>query len=243
MDRRSFFRKILYAPLLTPFILNTKPKKKGFQFYVVADSPQIFLPKILQELQKYGMIHGHNFNLLNLHPEVKGLKRNLSEEGWRLIPKSSPADLSLSFCHLRHRAFPSFTFIKEGKIWDLRSRKLYTLWKEMNSHNPSSWLTIASYNTRRVDSYQGASASVYLEGQKVESVSLEKNFFKKFQTERGNIDVVVEKGKAWVSDSSCRHKICFFTPPISLAGDRIICAPNHFLLEIQGSQYTDTVIG
>jgi len=113
----------------------------------------------------------------------------------------------------------------------------------MNSHSPSSWLTIASYNGRRVDPYQGASVSIYLEGQKVESISLEKNVFRKFQAERGNINVVVENGKAWVSDSSCRHKICFFTPPVSLAGERIICAPNHFFLEIQGSQYIDTVIG
>ena len=243
MDRRSFFRTILYTPLLTPFILNTKSKQKGFQFYVIADSPQFFLPTILQELQKYGMILGHNFNLLNLHPQEKALKRILAEQGWRLIPKSSQPDLSLSFCHLRHRALPSFTFIKEGKVWDLRSRKLYTLWKEMNRHSPSSWLTIASFNAKRVDPYQGASVSIYLEGQKVESVSLEKNVFKKFQTERGNINVVVEKGRAWVSDSSCRHKICFFTPPVSLAGERIICAPNHFLLEIRGSHCIDTVIG
>jgi len=243
MNRRSFFRTILYTPLLTPFILNTKSKKKGFQFYVIADSPQVFLPTILHELQKNGMIHGHNFNLLNLHPEEKVLKRILAEQGWCLIPKSSQPDLSLSFCHLRHRALPSFTFIKEGKVWDLRTRKLYALWKEMNSQNPSSWLTIASYNTRLVDSHQGASASIYLEGQKVERVSLEKNVFREFQAERGNINVVVENGKARVSGSSCRHKICFFTPPVSLAGERIICAPNHFLLEIQGSHYIDTVIG
>lgn len=243
MDRRSFFRTILYTPLLTPFILNTKSGQKGFQFYVIADSPQVFLPTILQELQKYGMIHSHNFTLLNLHPEEKELKRIFSGQGWRLIPKSPQAELALSFCHLRHRALPSFTFIKEGKVWDLRSRKLYTIWKEMNSHDPSSWLTIASYNSRRVGSYRGAYASIYLEGQKVESVSLEKSVSKKFRTERGNIDVVVENGKAWVSDSSCRHKICLFTTPVSLAGERIICAPNHFLLEIQGSRYIDTVIG
>jgi hypothetical protein len=113
----------------------------------------------------------------------------------------------------------------------------------MNSHNPSSWLTIASFNTRRVDAYQGTSASIYLEGQKVESVSLEKTVSRKLQTERGDINVVVENGKAWVSGSSCRHKICLFTPPVSLAGERIICAPNHFLLEIQGSRHIDTAIG
>ena len=243
MDRRSFFRSILYTPLLTPLMLNAKSSEKGFQFYVIADSPQLFLPTILQELQKYGMIHGHNFTFLNLHPEEKELKRILSKEGWRPMPKSSQADLLLSFRHLRQRALPSFTFIKEGKVLDIRSRKLYALWKQMNKHNPSPWLTIASYNTRRVDLYRGTCASMYLEGQQVASMSLDKNVLRKFQTERGNINVVVENRKAWISGSSCRHKICLFTPPVSLAGERIICAPNHFLLEIQGSHHIDTVIG
>jgi hypothetical protein len=243
MDRRGFFRKILYTPLLAPFILNTKSRQRGFQFYVIADSPQVFVPTILQELQKYGMIHSYNFTFLNIHPEEKELKRILCKEGWRLLPKSPQADLVFSFCHLRHRALPSFTFIKEGKVWDIRSRKLYSLWKEMNSQNPSAWLTIASYNGRRFDPNHGACASIYLEGQKVESIPLEKNVFRKFITERGNIEIVVENGKARVSGSSCRHKICLFTPPVSLAGERIICAPNHFLLEIQGSHYIDTAIG
>jgi hypothetical protein len=145
--------------------------------------------------------------------------------------------------HLHHRAIPSFTLVKEGRVWDIRSRKLSALWKEMNSRNPSSWLTIASYNTKRVDPYQGAYATIYIEGQKVEGISLEKNVLRKFQTERGNINVVVENGKALVSGSSCRHKICLLTPPVSLAGERIICAPNHFLLEIQRSHHIDTAIG
>ncbi|NIM58285.1 MAG: hypothetical protein GTO16_04995 [Candidatus Aminicenantes bacterium] len=243
MDRRSFFRRILYAPLLTPFILNAKSSQTGFQFYVLADSPQVFLPTILQELQKCGMIQSHSFTLLNLHPEEKELKRTLSEQGWRLVPRLSQPDLALSFRHLRNRAIPSFTFIKGGKVRDLRSRKLRTLWKEMNNHSPSCWLTIAHFNSKGVHPYQGAYASFYIEGQKVGNVSLEKNFFRKFQTERGNINVIVENGKARVSESSCRHKICLLTPPVYLAGERIICVPNHFLLEIQGSHCIDTVIG
>lgn len=35
----------------------------------------------------------------------------------------------------------------------------------------------------------------------------------------------------------------FFTPPVFLAGERIICAANYFLLEIHGSHSIDTVIG
>ena len=46
-----------------------------------------------------------------------------------------------------------------------------------------------------------------------------------------------------VDQSCCRNKICVATAPVALAGERIICAPNHFLLEIEGTPFVDTVIG
>jgi hypothetical protein len=55
--------------------------------------------------------------------------------------------------------------------------------------------------------------------------------------------VRVESGSARVVESPCLHQICRNTPPISLSGERVICAPHHFLLEIQGPSGLDTVIG
>jgi hypothetical protein len=46
-----------------------------------------------------------------------------------------------------------------------------------------------------------------------------------------------------VVESPCRHQICRCTPPILVPGERIICAPNHLFLEIQGAPGLDTVIG
>ncbi|MGD8534841.1 MAG: NusG domain II-containing protein, partial [Candidatus Aminicenantes bacterium] len=44
-------------------------------------------------------------------------------------------------------------------------------------------------------------------------------------------------------EASCHQKICLSHPPVSQAGERVICAPNNFLLEIQGTGLVDTVIG
>jgi hypothetical protein len=139
---------------------------------------------------------------------------------------------------------PSFTLIREGKIWDIRSRKLYSLWREMNKNQRrSSCLTIASFKSTPSHPLSGKYVSVYKEGSKIEMISLEENVTRSYRTRGGKITLRVKDGKAWVPESSCRHKICLHSPSVSFAGERIICVPNHFLLEIKGSRYIDTSIG
>lgn len=243
MDRRGFFKTIFFTSLFSPVFLSSKSAKKNLQLYLIADSPQMFLSIILRELQKHGLIYGPNFNFLNFHPEEKALKKVLAQKGWRSVSEASPADLSLSFSPLSQKTLPSFALIKGGSVCDIRSRKLSALWHEMNSSSPSSILTIVSFKEKNPALFPGSFASIYIDGHKADRVSLKKNLFKSFRTKRGNIAVVVQNGKAWVAESSCPRKICLFTPPVSLAGERIICAPNHFLIEAQSSHSIDTVIG
>ena len=244
MDRRGFLKTIFFTQLTIPLLLSSQSIKRGLQLYVIADSPQLFLPSLLRELQNYGLISGHAFTLLNSHPEERNIKRILAQKGWSFVSKYPQASLSLSFSLLLQQAFPSFTLIKNGRVWDIRSKRLYSLWKEMfNYHSPSFWLTTVSFKSERIDPSPGSFVSLYLDGQKVEKLSLKYDFFKSFKKKKGNISVVFENGKAWVSESSCPHKICLFSPPVSLAGERIICAPNHFLLEVQRSHSIDTIIG
>ena len=156
----------------------------------------------------------------------------------------SRADFNLSFSFLRKKVLPSFTFIKDGRIWDIRSRELLFLWKEMNKNGtPSSSLTTATFKKRQSNFLPGSFADILIGGRRAERISLKKNFSKLFRTQKGNIAVMVKGGKAWVSDSSCRHKICVYSSPVSISGERIICAPNHFLLEIKGPHSIDTSIG
>jgi hypothetical protein len=244
MDRRGFFKTLIATPFLTPFLFTSESTTGALQLYVIADSPHLFLPSILRGLNEYDLIPGQTFTLLNLHPEGKELKTALALSGWAGISKAARADLTISFSPLQQKASPSFTLIKGGKVWDIRSRKLSTLWKEMYiHHSPSSWLTTVSFREKNAQPQPGHYASVYIHGKKVERFWLKKNAVLSFPSEKGKINVAVKNGQAWVTASSCRHKICLSTPPVSFAGERIICAPNRFLLAVQPSSFVDTVVG
>jgi hypothetical protein len=204
----------------------------------------MFLPLLLQQIQDYSSNEGLTFTFLNPHPRENGLKKTLSEKGWRFVQEPASAHLTLSFNHLLNKALASFTLVKKGRIWDIRSRKLYSLWQEMNENQePSSCLTIATFTKKIPVQSAGEFVSMYRNGQKIRTISLEKNREQSFKTRGGRITAQIAGGKVWVTESSCHHKICLYSPPVSLAGERIICAPNHFLLEIERSTSIDTVIG
>jgi hypothetical protein len=244
MDRRSFFKTLISTPFLTPFLLASESIKSALQLYVITDSPQLFLPSIFSGLSEYGLIPGQAFALLNHHPGGKELEKRLALSGWKGVSKTAWADLAISFSLLRQKASLSFTLIKSGKVWDVRSPKLFTLWKEMyNHHSPSSLLTSVTFKEKKTLFQPGNYASVYIHGKKLERLWLKKDAVLSFPVEKGKVNVAVKKGRAWITGSSCRHKICLSTPPVSIAGERIICAPNRFLLEVQASSLVDTVIG
>jgi hypothetical protein len=244
MDRRNFFKTIIGTPLFFPFLLASKAAGNDIDLYIISDDPQLFTPLILNELENFSLPSSGNFTFLDSHPHEKEFKRVLFHRGWRYVQEPSHADLTLSFSQLRRKAFPSFTLVRDGRIWDIRTWKLNSLWKEMNqNHKPSSWFTTASFRRRQSGLFSGEFVSIYKDGHKIEKISLKENITESFRTKGGKITIKVKDAKAWVLDSSCRHKICIYSPPVSLAGERIICAPNHFLLEIQSAHSVDTAIG
>ncbi len=244
MDRRDFFKRLIVTPFVMPYLFASESLKDSFQLYVISDTPQLFLPSLLQGLSEYGLTPGQTYSFLNIHPQGSELNRALSHSGWNYLPESSKADFILSFNHLRQKSSPSFTLIKSGKVWDIRSRKLFPLWKDMVSHHASSaGLTTVSFIGKRNRVQPGSFASIYINGTEVERLRLNKKAARSFHSAKGKINIAIQNGKAMVSNSSCRHKICLSHPPVSQAGERIICAPNNFLLEIQGSGLIDTVIG
>ena len=244
MDRRNFVKVMLATPILTPLILSSKKTKNDLEVFLIAEQPHLFIPPLLEEILKYSPSEGRTFAFLNPHPDEKSLKGVLSKKGWQFIHEPALANLLFSFSHLQHKASPSFTLVKEGRIWDIRSQKLYAHWRDMNTnHEPSSCLTIASLKNNPADHSGGEFVSIYKNGRKVEILSLKQNTTQTFRAQDGKVTARIEDGKAWVLESSCRHKICLYSPPVSLAGERIVCAPNHFLLEIQRSGSIDTIIG
>jgi len=244
MERRDFFKTLLATSLFAPIFLASKKGNADLDLYLIGDEPELFLPSILDELKASGIVSGEHFSFIDYHPEAEGLKRALLQRGWKSAQSPLQADLALSFCDLRRKALPSYTLVKEGNIWDVRARRLHTLWKEMNEkYKPSSCLTVASFQKRKSSIAHGEFVSIYTDGRMRERFPLKEDFTGSFRTKRGNVEVMVEDARAWVAGSSCRHKICLYSSPVFLTGERIICAPNHFLLEIQGARSIDTVIG
>jgi hypothetical protein len=244
MDRRDFLKVIFSSSLLTPLIASLKAQDSSLVIYIISDEPQNFLPSIIEELKRKAWVQEGRFALLNQHPFGEDLKRALSQSGWRYVSKPSASSLLLSFEPLHRAASPSFTLIREGRIWDIRTRKLSRLWKEMNSRGETSiCLTVASFEERPFTSIPGQSVAIYADGRKRESFSLRKNQMRQFTTRNGQVVIGIEGGRARVLSSTCRHKICLSSPPAFLAGERIVCAPNQFLLEIEGPRFVDTITG
>jgi len=243
MNRRCFIQTLVSAPLLSQFILGSKKTQSASEIHLVSEDPHQILPALLEELKKQGMSYGKKFSFLNSYPNEQQMMQELQKKGWIFSPLHTGSDLSISFRSLKHKIRPSFTMAREGEIWDIRSQRLLSLWKQINKEGPlSSCLTIASFRGSK-HRYTGKSLSVFSQGQKIDSLALDRNKTKLYKGKEGEIAVSVNNGKAWINESSCRHKICCLTPPISYAGERIICAPNRLLIEIDRSDLVDTSIG
>ncbi len=240
MDRRDFFKSIFLTPLLTPLLLASKSSNSDAELYMISDSPQHCLPPLLQEFKSLSLVSGNSHTPM---PQQEPLTSALISSGWRPVSDGTRAHLSLASSLLHRPALPSFTLAREGKVWDLRTRKLHSIWTEMNHQSPSNRLTIGSFHSRPSELISGKSVSLYQEGRKIQTISLKQNSSRSFGTKAGRITVCVKDGKARVEESSCRHKICVHCPPAVYAGERIICAPNHFMLEVDGPSSVDTIIG
>jgi len=243
MNRRHFIQTLVTVPFLSQAILGSKKTSSSTELHLISDSPHQILPSILEELKNHSLNDGTKFCFLNSSPYKKQIIQELQKKGWSFSPTQDKADLSLSFRVLGHKIQPSFTLARNGEVWDVRSNKLLAIWKTINKiNNLSSTLTIASFRGS-THQFMGKSISIFNQGKKTDSLSLDKNSIKSYRARQGRITVTVNNRRAWVTDSSCRHKICCLTPPISFAGERIICAPNRFLVEIDRTSLIDTSIG
>ena len=243
MDRRDFFRRIFVTPLLTPFLLAPHSSKNDV-LYLIDNNPETILPSLLKEMERWSLVSGRRYSFRDEHPQKEALGQAFRANGWMPASSLQIACLVLSFRPLRYPVLPSFTLVRAGKIWDIRSSRLYSLWKERNSHHtPSSSLTILSFQATQTNLPRGESVRIFRNGAKIEDVSLKEDLERTFRVRNGFVSIRLQSGKIWVSDSSCPQKICCSAHPISAASERIVCAPNHFLLEVLGPRLVDTIIG
>ena len=139
---------------------------------------------------------------------------------------------------------PSFTAALNGKVIDLRRSEIASLWRAMQSESPSRRLTILEFApTAPSSARRGAEVLVKTDGCIIDRLPLSRGAGRVYPVRGGRISVRVENGAARIEDSTCPQKICAFSPPISTAGERIICAPHRFILEIPGRGDWDTTTG
>ncbi len=113
----------------------------------------------------------------------------------------------------------------------------------MQSRPETKSLTIASLTASFSSLQPGKNIAVRVEGKVIERMSLDQPVRRLFDTGFGRVILRAEEGQAWIEDSTCRHRICLGSSPIKFVGERIICAPNHFLVEIEARSWLDAVVG
>ncbi|MFQ6083111.1 MAG: NusG domain II-containing protein [Candidatus Aminicenantia bacterium] len=241
MDRRNFLKSFLIIPSFPYSLFLSDVDKSYFQIFIISSFPQRILPFLLKRVKELEMIKEKHFSFSGNHPNRNKLIKALLSDGWK--NSVSNLGIKISFHILKESVAPSFTLLRDGRIFDLRRRGFFSLWEKMNEMESStSWITIVSKEKRQI-AYPGKIVSFFIEGKEVEQIPLSAKYKKAFSCREGKVVVSIKDRQVWVEKSSCRNKICLKTPPAFLEGERIICAPNGFLLEVKGNFHIDTSIG
>jgi hypothetical protein len=138
---------------------------------------------------------------------------------------------------------PSFTVLLNGRVIDLRRSEMASLWRRMQSESSSDRLTVIDLGRPQSFGRQGTEAIIKVDGRIIDKLPLSGSGTRHYPARGGQISVRVAQGAARVVSSSCARKICLSSPPVSAAGERIICAPHRFILEIPGRRAWDTTTG
>jgi hypothetical protein len=126
----------------------------------------------------------------------------------------------------------------------VRSAALSDKWESMRKGALlSSCLTIASFGPPKTSRAPGSTINVVHNGKKIEGLNLKDHTSRAFSVEGGSISIRIDGGRAWIERAPCDHKICASTSPVSFPGERILCAPCRFFIEVTGNRVFDTLIG
>ena len=79
----------------------------------------------------------------------------------------------------------------------------------------------------------GARVIVKIDGQEVAEYSLEENGT--YPLNGGTNLLVIENGKAYLSDATCPDKLCVHQGKISMTGETITCLPNKLTVTVYGA--------
>ena len=81
---------------------------------------------------------------------------------------------------------------------------------------------------------EGDRVVVLVAGEVYGEYALSQNQTVEIVTEKGRNLLVIENGRAYVSDASCPDGICAKHRPVSFVGQSILCKPHQVAIEIRG---------
>lgn len=87
---------------------------------------------------------------------------------------------------------------------------------------------------------KGGNAIVYIDGNKIEEINLNKDAKYRFDSEDGGYNILsVKDGKIDMIEADCRDKICVNHTPIYRENESITCLPHKLVVEIEGGEEND----
>ena len=95
-------------------------------------------------------------------------------------------------------------------------------------------LAIALFLLVELTKEEGAGVTVKVDGVKVAEYSLSKNGT--YPLNGGTNILVIENGKAYLTDANCPDKLCVHQGKISRTGETITCLPNKLTVTVFGAE-------
>lgn len=93
-----------------------------------------------------------------------------------------------------------------------------------------------------VNSDSGKYVRVEINGETVETISINKDFEKQYTTDGNTNTLVIKDGKASVIEANCPDKLCVSSMAIKRTGESIICLPHKFVVTVLDEKDSDTEI-
>lgn len=75
---------------------------------------------------------------------------------------------------------------------------------------------------------------VRVNGEVIDQFDIGSDIKKVYETEQGLNELIINSGKAYISDADCPDLICVNTRHAEKNGDSVVCLPNRFSIEIVG---------
>lgn len=83
---------------------------------------------------------------------------------------------------------------------------------------------------------------VYSDSKLIDTINLSTfEFEKEYKNKHGKNVVIIKEGKAFMEEADCRDQICVDSNPIDEHGERVVCLPNKFWIEVKGKDTKTTL--